>query len=105
MVNWATASCAVRRRAGCHSSSSFGGRDSLGGYEGSHVVPEPFELVQFVGYGPDEDALHTCVRERCQLLGEQLRRSDGKSLPKRVLGPVHGRYDPFPEDAVGFTAV
>ena len=46
----------------------------------SHIVPEALELMQLVGNGPDEDALHARLRECPQLLGEQFGRPDGETI-------------------------
>ena len=68
------------------------------GDERSHVVPEALELVQLVGNRPDEDALYARLRECCQLLGEQVRRTDRKSVAEYVLGSVDGRNHPLFDD-------
>ena len=72
---------------------------------GNDLAPEALELVQLVGHRPDEDSLHACLRERGQLLGEQLRRTDREAFAECLLGAVDGRDDPLLEDALGLGAV
>jgi hypothetical protein len=74
----------IIRRTNCGESGLSGGD------EWSHLVAEAVELVQFVRNRPDVDALHTCLGELSQLLGEQFRRSDRETLAEHVSGPVHG---------------
>ena len=55
-------------------------------------VPEAFELVQFVGHRPDEDALHARLRERHESLGEQLgwtgpRTTESATVVANVISP------------------
>ena len=73
--------------------------------ERSHIVPEALELVDLVSNRPDEDALHACLRECRQLLGEQFGGTDRETFAEHVHGSVHGGHDAFVEDAVGFGAI
>ena len=90
----------VRYKAGAVGGGTLSGRD-----ERSHIAPEAVELVQLVGNRPDEDVLHACLRECCQLFREHLRGADRETFAEHVLGPVHGGHDVLFEDAVGFDAV